>query len=86
MNGNEEIRNLVQGNGHIKKMAQRAEEKSHICERSVKDILDEIGDCLHDDAHFRRKMLNEIFLRPETKRKIAFKFISLIVIQQEDFN
>jgi len=75
----EVIENLIQGNGYIKKAAKKAEEKSHICEKSVKDILDEIGDCLHDDTVFRRKMLNEIFFRSEMKRKIAFKFISIII-------
>jgi len=75
----EMIENLIQSNGYIKKAAKKAEEKSHICEKSVKDILDEIGDCLHDDIVFRRRMLNEIFLRSEMKRKIAFKFISIII-------
>ena len=75
----EVIENLIQGNGYIKKAAKKAEEKSHICEKSVKDILDEIGDCLHDDIVFRRKMLNEIFFRSEMKRKIAFKLISIII-------
>lgn len=75
----EVIENLIQSNGYIRKAAKKAEEKSHICEKSVKDILDEIGDCLHDDIVFRRRMLNEIFLRSEMKRKIAFKFISIII-------
>jgi len=82
MPGFAEIENFVQSNGHIEKAAQKVEEKSHTCERSVKDILDEIGDCLHDDVHFRRRILNEIFLRPDMKRKIAFKFISFLIIQR----
>lgn len=79
MQTKEGIENLIQSNGQIKKAATKAEGKSHICERSVKDILDEIGDCLHDDTTFRRRMLNDIFLRPEMKRKIAFKFVSVII-------
>lgn len=73
------ITNFLQSNGRIKKAAKKAEQKSHICEKSVKDILDEIGDCLHDDAAFRRRIVNEIFFRPEMKRKIAFRFISIII-------
>ena len=42
----EMIENLIQSNGYIKKAAKKAEEKSHICEKLAKDILDEIGDCL----------------------------------------
>lgn len=80
MRENGGIENLIQGNRHIiRKVAEKAEEGSHICKRSVKDILDEIGDCLHDDAKFRRIVLNQIFLRPEMKRKIAFKFINTII-------
>lgn len=72
------IESLVPGSGVIRKAVKKAEEQSRACERLVKDILDEIGDCFHDDAIFRRRMLNEIFLRPETKKKIAYKFMSII--------
>ncbi|MEE8113843.1 MAG: hypothetical protein V3T23_05760 [Nitrososphaerales archaeon] len=75
------IEAFSQSNGRIRKAAERAEAGSHICERSVKDILDEVGDCLHDDRSFRRKMLHEIFTRPAMKRTIASKFISLIIQQ-----
>jgi len=75
----EVIENLTQSNVYIREAAKKAEEKSHICEKSVKDILDEIGDCLHDDRVFRRRMLNEIFLHPEMKRILTFKFITLII-------
>ncbi|MFH1519489.1 MAG: hypothetical protein ABIE75_02840 [Candidatus Omnitrophota bacterium] len=74
-----EIENLLQTNGYIKRAAKKAEEKSRICERFVKDILDEIGDCLHDDAVFRKKMLTGVFLHPKMRRRIAFKFISAAV-------
>jgi len=74
-----EIKNFLQTNGRIRKAAKKAEQKSRICEKSVKDILDEIGDCLHDDALFRRRIFNEAFLRPQMKKKIAFKFMSIII-------
>jgi len=62
----------------IRKAAEKVEAKSHICERSVKDILDEIGDCLHDDVCFRRRILNEIFLKPGMRKKIVLNFIDVI--------
>ncbi len=81
-NGNQtkdKIESLVPDSGVIRKAVKKAEEQSRVCERSVKDILDEIGDCFHDDVVFRRRILNEIFLRPETKKKIAYKFMGIIV-------
>jgi len=72
------IESLVPGSGIIVKAVKKAEEQSQACERLVKDILDEIGDCFHDDAVFRRRMVNKIFLRPETKKKIAYRFMSII--------
>lgn len=75
------IEGFGESDGRIRKAGERAEAVSRICERSVKDILDEIGDCLHDDRSFRRKMLNEVFTHPEMKRTIAAKFISLIIKQ-----
>lgn len=74
----ERIESLVPGGGVIGKALKKAEEQSRACERQVKDILDEIGDCFHDDAVFRRRMVNEIFLRPKTKKKIAYRFMSII--------
>ncbi len=78
MGTKERIESLVPGSGIIGKAVKKAEEQSQACERLVKDILDEIGDCFHDDAVFRRMMVNEIFLRPETRKKIAYKFMSII--------
>ncbi len=75
------IEGFRESNGRITKAAERAEAVSRICERSVKDILDEIGDCLHDDRSFRRQMLNKVFTHPEMKRTIAAKFITLIIQQ-----
>ena len=72
------IESLVPDSGVIRRAANKAEEQSRVCERRVMDILDEIGDCFHDDAVFRKRMLNEAFLRPETKKKIACKFMSII--------
>lgn len=72
------IENFVPGSGIIGKAAKKAEERSHICERSVNDILDEIGDCLHDDVVFRRKILNAMLHRPKMKQKIASKLAVLI--------
>lgn len=63
---------------YIRKAAERAEAESHICERAIKDILDEVGDCLHDDVRFRRRILNKIFLKPGMREKIVLKFISVI--------
>ncbi len=80
-NGNQmkcKIESLVPGSGVIRRAVKKAEEQSRVCERRVMDILDEIGDCFHDDVVFRRRMLNEVFLRPETKKKIAYKFMSII--------
>jgi len=78
MGTKEKIENLVPGSRVIGKAVKKAEEQSRTCERQVKDILDEIGDCFHDDVIFRRRMVNEIFLRPETKKRIAYKFMSII--------
>lgn len=72
------IESSVPGSGVIRKAVKKAEEQSRVCERRVMDILDEIGDCFHDDVIFRRRMLSEILLRPETKKKIAYKFMSII--------
>lgn len=78
MGTKEKIENLVPGSGAIGKAVKKAEEQNRTCERQVKDILDEIGDCFHDDAVFRRRILGEIFLRPKTKKRIAYKFMSII--------
>ena len=72
------IEGLVPGSGIIGKAVKKARAQGQACERLVKDILDEIGDCFHDDAVIRRRMVNEVFLRPETKKKIACKFMSII--------
>lgn len=81
MDANAGIKDFIQQNGCIQKAAKSAEQKSHICEKTVRDILDEIGDCLHDDLFFRRKIVNEVFLHPEMKRKIAQRFVKLVLLR-----
>jgi len=76
---NKIIKEVMRRKSSFLKAATRAEEKLHFLDRSIKDVLDEIGDCIHDDPSFRRKMVNEICLRPEMKKKIAFKFLSFII-------
>lgn len=75
------FKEFIPSDGRIRKAAEKAEQKSHICERAVKDILDETADCFCDDLVFRKRMFSEIFFRPKMKRKIAFKFISIIIQQ-----
>jgi len=76
---NKIIKKIVKGKRSFLKATTRAEEKLHLLDRLIKDVLDEIGDCLHDDRSFRRKMVNEICLRPQMKKKIASKFLSFII-------
>ena len=73
------IKEAIKDDGALLRAATRAEERLHLLDRSIKDILDEIGDCFHDDTSFKRKVVNEIILRPDMKKKVAFKFISFII-------
>ena len=74
MRGNVVFRDFTK----IDRCIRKVEEESHVFERSVKDILDEVGDCLHDDVCFRKRILNRIFLRPGMRKRIVLKLISLI--------
>ena len=76
---NKIIKKILKGKNSFIKAATKTEEKFHFLDRSIRDVLDEIGDCLHDDHAFRRKMVNEVCLRPKMKKIIAFKFLCFII-------
>jgi len=76
---NKIIKKVARGKRSFLKAATRAEDKFHFLDRSIRDVLDEIGDCIHDDHSFRRKMVNEVCLRPKMKKIIAFKFLCIII-------
>lgn len=73
------IREKIGSGTSILNAAIRTEDRMQLLNRTIKDILDEIGDCIHDDTTFRRGLLSEIFLRPDVKKRIASKFISIII-------
>ncbi len=62
----------------ILKAIDTAKDEMHILQRCIKDILDEVGDILHDDLRFKNRIINKALIKPKFREKIAAELHTLI--------
>ncbi len=73
------IKQLFQKTEVISRALEIAEDETHILQRCARDILDEVGDILHDDLRFKNRIINKALIKPEFKEKIETEFLTLII-------
>lgn len=69
---------VFQKNQFISKVVRKVEDERHILQRHVNDILDEVGDILHDDLRFRNKIINTALIKQKFRKRIVLKFLAII--------
>lgn len=62
----------------ITKAIYEVENKTQLIQYQVMNMLDEVGDIIHDDCRIKRRAIRRVLNKPEFKEKIAVKLLTLI--------
>jgi len=54
----------------VTRAIKTAEDEMHILQKCIRDILDEVGDILHDDIRFKNRIINTTLIKHERREKI----------------
>ncbi len=63
----------------LAKAIETAEDGRHILREYIQDIIDEVGDILHDDLRFKKRIINKAFVNPEVREKIKEELCTFII-------
>jgi len=66
------------GRINIIKAIYKVENETQFIKRQVMNVLDEVGDIIHDDCHIKQRAIRKVLNKPAFKEKIAVKFLTLI--------
>lgn len=65
----------------VTKAIETAEDEMHILHGCIEDILDEVGDILHDDLRFKNRIINRVLVKPKIREKIKAELVTFIIRQ-----